>query len=248
LYISEIVPRKKTNFPYHFSKNGRHGRIYKCADGKFKSHFMLARKPHQNTFATFDKALEFLAKEFDKMDADLPESEIHFPLSHDREHYFQLEQKLKRDGDNASLSQAVGFFIAHKKQKVLVPLPVKDCCDKFIQSQVDNKASNNRIKNLKKYCGRFAKTFGKRKIHEVHAKEMERWLNSQIDNKTGKAWQPAIKKSCRASLVALSLYARRTLKAIPDDVGKTEFQKIQNPKIHLKSPPPHLSKKHPPAL
>jgi len=80
------MPRKKTTFPYPFTKNGRHGSIYKCADGKFKTHFMFAHEAKQNTFANFDKALEFLAKEFDKLDTDLSESESQFPLSRDRKH------------------------------------------------------------------------------------------------------------------------------------------------------------------
>ena len=230
------MPRKKTTFPYPFSKNGRHGSIYKCADGKFKTHFMFAHEAKQNTFATFDKALEFLAKEFDKLDTDLSESESQFPLSRDRKHYFELEQKLKQESDNASLWQAVDFYIAHHRRKKLVPLSVKDCCDKFIQSRIANNTSSSQIKNLKKHCGRFAKTFGSRKIHEIDAGEIQQWFDSQIDNRTRKAWQPKTKKNYRGSLVAMSLYARRTLKAIPENGEETEFQKIAAPKKRTNLP------------
>ena len=126
------MPRKKTTFPYPFSKNGRHGSIYKCADGKFKTHFMFAHKAQQNTFSSFENAMDYLDKEFNKLDTALTDSESQFPLSRDRKHYFELEQQLKKESDNASLWQAVDFYIAHHKRKKFTPLPLKDCCDKFI--------------------------------------------------------------------------------------------------------------------
>ncbi|MFM8829474.1 MAG: hypothetical protein ACKOHM_00470, partial [Spartobacteria bacterium] len=81
------MPRKKITFPYKHTKNGRHGKIYQLGNGLFKTHFVYAHKNHQNTFANFDNALEYLDKEFDKLDTDLSESQSQFPLSRDRKHY-----------------------------------------------------------------------------------------------------------------------------------------------------------------
>jgi len=191
---------------------------------------MFAHEANQNTFATFDNALEYLAKEFDKLDTDLSESESQFPLSRDRKHYFELEQKLKQESDNASLWQAVDFYLAHHKRKKLTPLTVKDCCDKYIQSQIANNISSSQIKNLKKHCGRFVKTFGSRKIHQFDIEEIQQWFNSQKDERTGEPWEPKTKKNNRGSLVAMSLFARKNLSAIPRNGEDTEFQKIAIPR------------------
>ena len=230
------MPRKKTTFPYKHTKNGRHGMIYELGNGRFKTHFVYAHKNHQNTFANFDNALEYLDKEFDKLDTDLSESQSQFPLSRDRKHYFELEQRLKAESDNASLWQAVDFYLNHHKRKKLTPQTVKDCCNKYIQSQIANNISSSQIKNLKKHCGRFVKTFGSRKIHEIDIEEIQQWLNSQKDERTGKPWQPKTKKNYRGSLVAMSLHARRNLSAIPRNGEDTEFQKITIPKETSNSP------------
>jgi integrase len=230
------MPRKKTTFPYPFSKNGRHGSIYLCGNGKFKTHFMFAHKAHQNTFSTFDKALDFLSTEFNTLDTSLAESQSQFPLSRDRKHYYELEQKLKVESDNASLWQAVDFYIAHHKRKKFSPLAFKDCYEKFIQSQIANNVSTSQIKNLKKHLGRFARTFGSKKIHDIDVSEIQQWFDSQKDSRTGQAWGPKTKKNYRGSLVALSLYARKTLKAIPENGEETEFQKIVAPKRKTNQP------------
>jgi hypothetical protein len=125
----------------------------------------------------------------------------------------------------------VDFYIANHKKKKLVPLTVQECMDKYIASRTANLASIAQVKNLKKHCGRFAKTFGRRKIHEIEAAEIEQWLLEQRDEREKEPWQPKTRKNYRGSLVAMANYARRTLKAIPDNGGETEFQKTPAPKV-----------------
>ena len=230
------MPRKKTTFPYTVRKNGRHGSIYKCGDGKFKTHFMFAHKAHQNTFATFDNALDFLDNEFNKLDTDLAESESQFPLTRDRKHYYELEQRLKMESENTSLWKAVDFYLAHHKTKKFTSHTVDDCREKFIQSRIINEISSSQVKNLKKHCGRFSKTFGKRNIHEIDAGEIQQWFDSQKDEKTGTSWQSKTKRNYKGSLVSMSLYARDTLKAIPSNNEETEFQKVKVPKKQANQP------------
>jgi len=229
------MPRKKT-FPYPYSKNGREGKIYLLGSGKFKTHFIFAHRCHQNTFATFENALEYLDKEFNRLDDDLSESQSQFPLSRDRRHYFELEQKLKAESDDATLWKAVDFYLAHHKTKKFSPLTVDVCSEKFIQSGVANELSSSQVKNLKKHCGRFSRTFGKRKIHDIDAAEIQQWFESQKDEKTGKPWQSKTKRNYKGSLVSMSLFARNTLKAIPYSNDETEFQKVKVPKKRANLP------------
>jgi integrase len=222
-------------FPYRYTKNGRHGKIYRCSNQIFKTHFIFAHKAYQNTFSTFENALAFLENEFDKLDDKPNESPSLFPLERDRKHYHELELRLKLETDKASLWQAVDFYIAHHKRKRLEPYSVNDCIEKFIASRIASNASTSQIRNLLKHCRRFAIAFGDRKIHEIEAAEIEHWFNSQKDQNTGTLWQPKTRKNYRGSLVAMSLYARKILKAIPSTGEETEFQKSSCPKIHAKS-------------
>jgi len=229
------MPRKKT-FPYPYSKNGREGKIYQLGSGKFKTHFIFAGKYQQNSFATFENALEYLDNEFNKLDTELSESESQFPLSRDRRHYFELEQKLNAGSDNATLWDAVNFYLAHHKTKKFSPHTVEVCSEKFIQSGIANELSSSQVKNLKKHCGRFSRTFGKRKIHEIDAGEIQQWFETQKDEKTGKPWQSKTKRNYKGSLVSMSLYARDNLKAIPYSSEETEFQKVKVPKKQANLP------------
>jgi len=172
----------------------------------------------------------YLDKEFNTLDTELAESESQFPLARDRKHYYELEQKLKAASDDATLWKAVDFYLAHHKTKKFSPHTVEVCSEKFIQSGIANELSSSQVKNLKKHCGRFSRTFGKRKIHEIDAGEIQQWFESQKDEKTGKPWQSKTKRNYKGSLVSLSLYARDTLKAIPYNNEETEFQKVKVPK------------------
>jgi integrase len=125
----------------------------------------------------------------------------------------------------------VDFYIANHKKKKLVPHTVKECMDKFIASRVANGASAAQIKNLKKHCGRFAKSFGSRKIDGIDSSEIETWLLEQKDERGKTPWEPKTRRNYRGSLVDMANYARRVLKAIPDNGGDTEFQKVPTPKV-----------------
>jgi integrase len=229
------MPRKKISFPYRHENNGRHGMIYLCGDGKFKTHFKFAHKYHQNTFVNFENALAFLEKEFNTLDTKLEESSSQFPLERDRKHYFELEQLLKQKSDGASLWQAVDFFLNYNKKKKFTPMTVSDCADRYIQESIDTNLTISQIKNLKKHFRRFSKTFGNRKIHDLETLEIKTWLSSQKD-RYGKPWSPKTRKNCRGTLVGLSIYARDTLNAIPAEVEKTEFQKVKAPETDQAKP------------
>ena len=225
------MSRKKPAFPHRHEKNGRVGKVYKIGDGRFKTHFKFGGKYRQKIFSTFDEALSHLDGEFTTVDTDLANSDSEFPLERDRKHYHELEQRLKKESETASLWQAVDFFIANHKKKKLVPLTVKECIEKFIASRIANGASPAQVKNLKKHCGRFAKTFGSRKIHDIESAEVEQWLLEQRDEREKTPWEPKTRKNYRGSLVDMANYARRTLKAIADNGGETEFQKVPAPKV-----------------
>lgn len=225
------MSRKKPKFPYRHEKNGRVGKIYEIGDGRFKTHFKFGGKYRQKIFSTFDDALGHLDQEFSTVDTDLANSESEFPLARDRKHYYELEQRLKKESETASLWQAVDFYIANHKKKKLVPHTVKECMNKFIASRLANGASTAQIKNLKKHCGRFAKSFGTRKIDGIDSSEIEKWLLEQQDEREKTSWEPKTRRNYRGSLVDMANYARRVLKAIPDNGGETEFQKVPTPKV-----------------
>ena len=88
---------KKVTFPYSYQKNGRTGKIYKTGDGRFKTHFNFARKPHQKILPTFEEALEHLNNEFNTLDTNLADSESQYPLERDRKYYHDLEQRLSME-------------------------------------------------------------------------------------------------------------------------------------------------------
>jgi hypothetical protein len=125
----------------------------------------------------------------------------------------------------------VDFFIAHHKKKKFVPHTVNQCMDKFIASRTANGVAPSQIKTLKKHCGRFARTFGSRKIHDIDTSEIERWLLEQRDERKKTPWGAKTRKNNRGSIVDMANYARRTLKAIPDNGTHTEFQLVPAPKV-----------------
>ncbi len=178
----------------------------------------------------------YLDKEFKTLDTELVESESQFPLARDRRHYYELEQRLKKESEEATLWKAVDFYLAHHKTKKFSPHTVEACCEKFIQSGIANELSSSQVKNLKKHCGRFSKKFGKRKIHEIDSGEIQQWFETQKDEKSGKPWKSKTKRNYKGTLVSMSLYARDTLKAIPNSNEETEFQKVKVPQKQANSP------------
>jgi integrase len=225
------MKKKRPTFPYQHSCNGRHGRIYKLANGTFKTHFNFAHKAYQNTFSSFEKAHQYLEDEFNKLDSERENAQSQFPLSRDLRHYWELEQRLKQESEDASLWQAVDFFLAHNKKKKLVHHSVKECIQKYIVSRATNGAASLQIKNLKKHLSRFEKKFGARLIHTIDAAEIEGWLNGCKDLKTSKPWSPKTKKSARGSIVSMARHSRKILRAIPYTGEETEFEKVPAPKV-----------------
>lgn len=220
---------KGVRFPFEFKKNGRTGRIKKWKGGKFGTYFVFAGAPFRNCFRTFEAACEYLEKEFTRLDSDRANTLSLNPLDSDVRNYSELEQLLREKGDGATLREAVAFFIAHHKSKKLTPMSVGASAEKFIAAQRANNISPSQIKTLEKHYRRFRRDFETRKIHEMTALEISEWISSRTDEKTGALWSVKTRTGALGSLVSLSLFARDTLKAIPD-FGKTEFQKVRRPK------------------
>lgn len=216
-------------FPYKFEKNGRTGKIYRLGNGTFKTAFVFAGTPRQNTFKTPQSALEYLETEFAKLDTERENSLALHPLNGNAKLYAELEQLLRNEGSGASLREAVAFYIAHHKTKHFKAKPVSECAASFVASQRTNGVTDIQIKTLEKHFRRFEKEFKSRNIHDIATQEISDWLGSRADEKTGELWSVKTRKGVRGSLVSLSLYARDILKAIPD-TGKTEFQKVRPPK------------------
>ena len=214
-------------FPYKFEKNGRTGKIYRLGNGTFKTAFIFAGTPRQNTFKTPQSALDYLEAEFSKLDTARENSLALHPLNGNAKLYAELEQLLREEGNGASLREAVAFYIAHHKTKHFKAKPVSECTASFVASQRTNGVTDIQIKTLEKHFRRFEKEFKSRNIHDITTQEISDWLGSRTDEKTGEPWSVKTRKGVRGSLV--SLYAQDILKAIPD-TGETEFQKVRPPK------------------
>ena len=222
-----MPPITKRRFPFRFEKNGRVGKIYKLGNGTFKTYFRFAGEGISNTHASFESAYKHLEGEFSKLDGDRENTLSLNVLNSPVRVYSELEQLVLRNG--ATLREAVTFFLAHHKNKRFEPRNVTECAEIFVEHQRRNNISPSQIKTLEKHFRRFNEEFGTRKIHEITALEITNWLISRRDAKKAKLWSAKTRTSVRGSLVSLSLFARDTLKAVPD-VGKTEFQKVRPPK------------------
>lgn len=225
------MKRKRPTFPLQHSANGRHGKIYKLGNGTFKTYFTFGHKAHQNTFSTFEKAFEYLDGEFNKLDSELENAASQFPLARDRRHYWELEQQLKQESEDATIWEAVDFFLAHNKKKKLVPHSIKDCVKKYIESRKSNGAAPMQLKTLRKHLSRFEKSFGSRMIHTIDAGEISEWLDGCKDQKTSEPWSPKTRKSVRGSLVSMARHCKKVLRAIPFNGEETEFEKVPAPKV-----------------
>ena len=225
-------PRTKTGkgvkFPFIFEKNGRTGRVKKW-DGKFGTYFIFAGKAKRNSFGTFEAAIDYLDREFGKLDTDRANALSLNPLNGDVRNYAELEQLLRQEGGGATLREAVSFYLAHHKNKRFELRTVEKCAESFVASQRANNISPIQITTLEKHFRRFKKDFGTRRIHEITSLQISVWLATRKDEKTGEFWSAKTRISNLGSLVSLALYAHDTLKAIPD-LGKTEFQKVRKPK------------------
>ncbi len=219
----------KVKFPYLLQKNGRTGRIKKWSDDRFGTYFMFAGHKKRNSFGTFEAALTYLEREFSRIDSNQAESLALNPLNGDVRTYSELEQLLRVEGGGATLREAVAFFLANHKGKRLHPTLFEDASAAFLNAQQTRNVSGVQIRTLAKHYRRFALEFGRRKIHEIAALEIETWLGSRVDESDGSPWSVKTRSSVRGSLVSLSLYAQNVLKAIPDN-GKTEFQHVLIPR------------------
>jgi integrase len=232
LYILYIVGVSKPHikFPYTFTKNGRVGKVYYAkSTGTFKTHFQFGGEAIQNTFKTTDAAVSYLEREFAKLDTDRANSLALNPLNADVRTYSELEQLLRDKGNGATLRDAVSFYIIHHPTTRFQPMTVEKCAEQYVAAQKADNVSPIHITTLEKHFRRFNKGFGNRKINEVTTLEIAEWLRSQKDASTGSLWSVKTRTSNLGSLVGLSLFAQRTLHAIPD-LGHTEFQKVKRPK------------------
>ena len=224
-----MVKCKMQQFPYRLEKNGRIGKIYRLGNGAFKTYFRFRGEPFQNTFKTFAAALKYLASEFLKLDADSANALSQNPLNGNVKNYMELERLLRQEAPEWNLREVVGYFLAHHKNKRFEPRTLRECSDIFVKHQRGNNISPIQVKTLEKHFRRFKKEFSDRRIHEIVTLEIYNWLVSRTDEKTGKMWSAKTRNSVLGSLISLSLFARDTLKAIPDN-GRTEFQKVHRPK------------------
>lgn len=227
--MSKSTSPQRPRFPFRFEKNGRTGKIYRLGNGNFKTYFRYAGGPKQNTHSSFDAAYLHLDREFSKLDTNRANSLTLHPLDSDVRTYRELEQLLKQQGNGASLREAVQFFLAHRSAKRFEPRPVSYCKEAFLDAQRAKNVSAPQLKTLKKHLGRFERSFGPRKIHELSALQIGNWLGSQQTEQTGDYWGATTRRKVRGSLVSMALFSQRILNAIPDGI-ETEFQKVENPK------------------
>jgi hypothetical protein len=227
-------PRTKNGagvtFPFEYEKNGRTGRIKKWGNGTFGTYFAFAGKKFRNSFGTFENAFAFLEREFAKLDADRDNSFTRFPISHDVRVYSELEQLLKTHGNGATMREAVDFFLVHNEHKRFSPKTVTASIESFLTQERGRNLSSRQIRTLEGHTRQFDADFGARKIHEIKSSEIAEWL--MRPNPNGEMWGSKTRRNIRGSLVAMSLHAQ-SVNAIPD-LGKTEFQKVKNPRKDVK--------------
>jgi len=219
---------KDARFPFVFEKNGRTGRIKKWSGGKFGTYFVFAGQRKRNSFGSFEAAYEFLDNEFSKLDSDAANSLSLNPLNGDVRNYSELEQLLRREGDGATLRDAVSFYLANRKTKKFEPKKFTECVDLFLKSQEGKNVAKISLKTFKKHLRRFQRDFGGRNIHDITTLEISTWLSACKNEKSGEPWSVSTQSNVRGSLVTLSIFAQKTLKAIPD-LGDTEFQNVSKP-------------------
>ena len=220
---------RKPHFPFKYEKNGRTGRVKFWKSTKtFGTYFRFAGKPFRNSFKTFEAACSFLDGEFSTLDANRADSLSLHPINHDVKTYHELEQLLRKEGGGANLREAVEFFIVHHKHRRFSPQTVSRCTELFLGTEGRRNLSSAHVEILEKHLTRFGKTFGSRVIHELTAEEIGNWLDTQRGD-DGQLWSAKTRRNVRGSLVTMSLHAQSILRAIPD-LGKTEFQKVKNPR------------------
>ena len=225
---------RQFHFPFKFEKNGRTGKIYRLGNGTFKTAFTFAGLPNQNTFKTPQAAFEYLDREFSKLDSDRENSLALHPLNGNVKSYAELEHLVREQGNGATLRDAVQFYLMHNKTKKLDPKTCRECVDLFLEHREADNVSPMSLKTFKKHLNRFAKDFGSRLIHEITTLEISNWLKSRRDEKTKQPWTAMTKTKVRGSLVSISIFAQKELKAIPD-LGDTEFQNVSIPKLDEKA-------------
>ncbi|HXL73270.1 MAG TPA: hypothetical protein VN963_06550, partial [bacterium] len=182
----------KIKFPVKIEKNGRTGRIKKWNGEKFGTYFSYAGGKHRNSFRTYAAAREYLENEFS---SDPEKSAALNPLRANRKNYSELEQHLISHVPNATMREAINFFILHHKTKAFKSMPVSECVTKFINRQEAMNVSPIQITNLSKHYRRFEKDFGTRPIHEITNIEIFEWLASRKNEKTKKPWSVKTRKS-----------------------------------------------------
>ena len=227
--------KKPVEFPFPVTRHGRTGEIYRLGNGTFKTHFRFGGTPRQNTFGSFDAAFLFLDKEFSTLDSNQANSRTLYPVSQNLQYYYDLEQRLRTEGNGETLAQAVDFLIARSRHGRFEPKTVSACMAAFLRYQETQGVTKIHGKTLKKHFKGFEKDFGFRLIHEISTQEITDWLASQVDPKAKKQWSVKTRRSVRGSLVSLSIYAQEQLKALPKN-EKTEFQLVKNAKPDTKKP------------
>ncbi|HEY5749341.1 MAG TPA: hypothetical protein VIU12_24910 [Chryseolinea sp.] len=226
-------PKKaEPKFPYEFKKNGRTGRIKKWGDGKFGTYFRYGGQPRRNSFNSFEAALKYLDSEFRKLDTDQANSLSLNPLNGDVKDYRELELLLRKEGGGATLRDAVAFYLANYERQKVNPKCVKECTEAFLIEQKHRNLTGIHLKTLRKHLNRFNEEFGGKFIHKLTAAQIGGWLATRKDEKTDKLWSAKTRTSVRGSLVSLSRFSQKILKALPE--GDTEFQNVSMPKLDEK--------------
>ncbi len=220
---------KGVKFPFEFKRNGRIGRIKKWRGGRFGTGFSYGGRYIRNCFTSFAAAYEYLDREFSKLDTKAADSVALNPIRNDVKTYSELELLLREKGNGATLREAVEFYLAHAKTKQFTPKSVTECIDLFLAASKENNLSALSLKTYQKHLRQFERGFAQRQIHEVTTLEISNWLKAQKTKLSGQKWTANTRTKVRGSLVSLSIFCQKELKAIPD-FGDTEFQNVKAPK------------------
>ena len=133
-----------------------------------------------------------------------------------------------------TLEKRAGIYDASKDKDTALSVDALDSLTGKVDKAGKGKKgyTPHQIRTVKRHLGHFEKSFGRRKIHTLHAAEIEEWLNTQVDPRTDELWSASTRKNTRGSLVSLARHAQLFLKAIPFKGGEpNEFVKVPSPKV-----------------
>lgn len=212
-----------SKFPYEFrhTSSGRNGTIYKLGNGTFKSRYRFGGNVVANTFATVEKAVDWLQKELSTIDHSKENTPSLNPLRYSLQYYAELEQLLESKVKGASLRETVEFFISKFERYIFKT--VETVYNEMIKASIEQGITYSNLLGYKQHIGAFSRVFGSRLVNDINREEVFEFL-SKGKCKNGNSWSGKTRNNYLISLQAFGTYAKDHEALRGDE--KTVFHKI----------------------